>query len=159
MQEGVLCCALAGIAVVLAWYLHRLLVIDFAEWGNRRGRLWQMAWMGFRKGNLHQKLLGAGPDCFASYLGELLPGGTVLFDKGYFEGSVFTNAHNEWLTTLVNMGLLGVAAYAAVFITALQTYRKNFLAVLLLLTYGIHSLISFQQVLNAPLFLPDTGIV
>ena len=56
----------------------------------------------------------------------------MLFDKGYFEGSVFTNAHNEWLTTLVNMGLLGVAAYAAVFITALQTYRKNFLAVLLL---------------------------
>lgn len=158
MQEGVLCCALAGIAVVLAWYLHRLSVIDFAEWGNRRGRLWQMAWMGFRKGNLHQKLLGAGPDCFASYLGELLPGGTVLFDKGYFEGSVFTNAHNEWLTTLVNMGLLGVAAYAAVFITALQTYRKNFLAVLLLLTYGIHSLISFQQVLNAPLFFLILGL-
>ena len=158
LQEGVLCCALAGIAVVLAWYLHRLSVIDFAEWGNRRGRLWQMAWIGFRKGNLHQKLLGAGPDCFASYLGELLPGGTVLFDKGYFEGSVFTNAHNEWLTTLVNMGLLGVAAYAAVFITALQTYRKNFLAVLLLLTYGIHSLISFQQVLNAPLFFLILGL-
>ena len=83
---------------------------------------------------------------------------SVLFDKGYFEGSVFTNAHNEWLTTLVNMGLLGVAAYAAVFITALQTYRKNFLAVLLLLTYGIHSLISFQQVLNAPLFFLILGL-
>ena len=82
----------------------------------------------------------------------------MLFDKGYFEGSVFTNAHNEWLTTLVNMGLLGVAAYAAVFITALQTYRKNFLAVLLLLTYGIHSLISFQQVLNAPLFFLILGL-
>ena len=56
------------------------------------------------------------------------------------------------------MGLLGVAAYAAVFITALQTYRKNFLAVLLLLTYGIHSLISFQQVLNAPLFFLILGL-
>ena len=53
---------------------------------------------------------------------------------------------------------LGVAAYAAVFITALQTYRKNFLAVLLLLTYGIHSLISFQQVLNAPLFFLILGL-
>ena len=82
----------------------------------------------------------------------------MLFDKGYFEGSVFTNAHNEWLTTLVNMGLLGVAAYAAVFITALQTYRKNFLAVLLLLTYGIHSLISFQQVLNTPFFFLILGL-
>ena len=117
-----------------------------------------MAWTGFREGNLHQKLLGAGPDCFAEYLGELLPGGTVLFDKGYFNGSVFTNAHNEWLTTLINMGLLGVAAYAAVFITALRTYKRNFLAVLLLLTYGIHSLISFQQVLNAPFFFLVLGL-
>ncbi len=158
LQKGVLCCALTAIAVVLAWYLHRLSVIDFAEWGNRRGKLWQMAWTGFREGSLRQKLIGAGPDCFAEYLGELLPGGTVLFDKGYFEGSVFTNAHNEWLTTLVNMGLLGVAAYGAVFITALRTYKKNFLAVLLLFTYGIHSLISFQQVLNAPLFFLVLGL-
>ena len=82
LQEGVLCCALAGIAVVLAWYLHRLLVIDFAEWGHRRGSLWQMAWMGFRKGHLHQKLLGAGQDCFASTLGEMVPGGTERFDQG-----------------------------------------------------------------------------
>lgn len=158
LQIGALCGSLLLAAGVIIWYILKLQGSDFAEWGNRRGRLWQMAWMGFRKGNLHQKLLGAGPDCFASYLGELLPGGTVLFDKGYFEGSVFTNAHNEWLTTLVNMGLLGVAAYAAVFITALQTYRKNFLAVLLLLTYGIHSLISFQQVLNAPLFFLILGL-
>ena len=49
-------------------------------------------------------------------------------------------------------------AYAAVFITALQTYRKNFLAVLLLLTYGLHYLISFQQVLNAPLFFLILGL-
>ena len=51
-----------------------------------------------------------------------------------------------------------MAAYAAVFITALQTYRKNFLAVLLLLTYGIHSLISFQQVLNTPFFFLLLGV-
>lgn len=158
LQKGVLYSTLAAAAVILVWYLHRLSGTDFAEWGNSRGKLWQMAWTGFREGNLRQKLLGAGPDCFAEYLGELLPGGTVLFDKGYFEGSVFTNAHNEWLTTLVNMGLLGVAAYAAVFITALRTYKKNFLAVLLLLTYGIHSLISFQQVLNAPFFFLVLGL-
>ena len=149
--------AVAAVAIVI-WYLYRVSGINFAEWGNRRGRLWQMAWTGFREGNLHQKLLGAGPDCFAEYLGELLPGGTVLFDKGYFNGSIFTNAHNEWFTTLINMGLLGVAAYAGVFITALRTYKKNFLAVVLLLTYGIHSLISFQQVLNAPFFFLVLGL-
>ncbi len=158
LQKCVFYGVLAAAAGIAVWYLHRISGMDFAEWGNRRGRLWQMAWTGFREGNLHQKLLGAGPDCFAEYLGELLPGGTVLFDKGYFNGSVFTNAHNEWLTTLINMGLLGVAAYAAVFITALRTYKRNFLAVLLLLTYGIHSLISFQQVLNAPFFFLVLGL-
>lgn len=137
---------------------------DFAEWGNHRGRLWQMAWQGFCQGDLRQKLLGAGPDCFAGYLGQVLPGGTVLFDKGYFAGSIFTNAHNEWLTTLIDMGVLGVLAYAAVFFTAFRKYRGNFMTNMLLFTYGIHSLISFQQVLNAPLFFycwgyakPDRG--
>ena len=158
LQKCVFCGALAAAVGIAVWYLYGISGMDFAEWGNRRGRLWQMAWTGFREGDLHQKLLGAGPDCFAEYLGELLPGGTVLFGNGYFSGSVFTNAHNEWLTTLVNMGLLGVAAYAAVFITALRTYKKNFLAVLLLLTYGVHSLISFQQVLNAPFFFLVLGL-
>ena len=151
-MTGVQTCALP------IWYVYHLTEINFAEWGNRRGRLWQMAWTGFREGDLRLKLLGAGPDCFAKYLGELLPGGTVLFDKGYFRGSVFTNAHNEWLTTLVNLGLMGTAAYAMIFITALRTYRKNTLAVLLLFTYGIHSLISFQQVLNAPFFFLVLGL-
>lgn len=158
LQKCVFCGVLAAAVGIAAWYLHRLLGMNFAEWGNRRGMLWQMAWTGFREGDLHQKLLGAGPDCFARYLGDLLPRGTVLFDKGYFKGSVFTNAHNEWLTTLVNMGLLGVAAYAAVFITALRTYKNSFLAVVLLITYGIHSLISFQQVLNAPFFFLVLGL-
>lgn len=158
LQKWVFCGVLAVTTVAALWYLRRLSGMNFTDWGNRRGRLWQMSWIGFREGDLHQKLLGAGPDCFAKYLGELLPGGTVLFDKGYFKGSVFTNAHNEWFTTLINMGLLGVAAYGAVFLKALRTYRKNFLAVLLLLTYGIHSQISFQQVLNAPFFFLVLGV-
>lgn len=158
LRKGILYGGLFIVAIGFAWYLHRLTAMNFSEWGNRRGMLWQMAWTGFREGNLHQKLLGAGPDCFAEYLGALLPGGTVLYDQGYFNGSVFTNAHNEWLTTLINMGLLGVGAYAAVFITALRTYRKSFLGMLLLFTYGVHSLISFQQVLNAPFFFLVLGL-
>ena len=131
---------------------------DFVEWGNRRGMLWQMAWQGFCRGDLKQKLLGAGPDCFAGYLEQVLPGGTVLFDKGYFAGSIFTNAHNEWLTTLINLGVLGTAAYAAVFLTALWKYRRNSMAIMLLFTYGMHSLISFQQVLNTPFFFLLLGV-
>ena len=158
LRTGVLYCSLVLAAGVVIWYILKLQGSNFAEWGNRRGRLWQMAWQGFCQGNLRQKLLGAGPDCFASYLGQVLPGGTVLFDKGYFAGSIFTNAHNEWLTTLINMGVLGVVAYAAVFFTALRKYSGNRLGLLLLITYGMHSLISFQQVLNAPLLFLLLGV-
>lgn len=152
LQTGALCGSLLLAAGVIIWYILRLQGSNFVEWGNRRGMLWQMAWQGFYRGDLKQKLLGAGPDCFAGYLGEILPGGTTLFDQGYFAGSVFTNAHNEWLTTLINMGILGVVAYLAVFIATFRKYRDDSFAVLLLLTYGVYSLISFQQVLNTPLF-------
>lgn len=158
LRTGLLYGSLAFAAGAVIWYILKQQGSDFAEWGNHRGRLWQMAWQGFCQGDLRQKLLGAGPDCFAGYLGQVLPGGTVLFDKGYFAGSIFTNAHNEWLTTLIDMGVLGVLAYAAVFFTAFRKYRGNFMTNMLLFTYGIHSLISFQQVLNAPLFFLLLGI-
>lgn len=158
LRIGVLYGSLVLAAGTVIWYILKQQGSNFAEWGNRRGRLWQMAWQGFCQGDLRQKLLGAGPDCFAGYLGQVLPGGTVLFDKGYFAGSIFTNAHNEWLTTLINMGVLGVVAYAAVFFTSFRKYRGNFMTNMLLFTYGIHSLISFQQVLNAPLFFLLLGI-
>ena len=158
LRTGLLYGSLAFAAGAVIWYILKQQGSDFAEWGNHRGRLWQMAWQGFCQGDLRQKLLGAGPECFAGYLGQVLPGGTVLFDKGYFAGSIFTNAHNEWLTTLIDMGVLGVLAYAAVFFTAFRKYRGNFMTNMLLFTYGIHSLISFQQVLNAPLFFLLLGI-
>lgn len=158
LRTGLLYGSLAFAAGAVIWYILKQQGSDFAEWGNHRGRLWQMAWQGFCQGDLRQKLLGAGPDCFAGYLGQVLPGGTVLFDKGYFAGSIFTNAHNEWLTTLIDMGVLGVLAYATVFFTAFRKYRGNFMTNMLLFTYGIHSLISFQQVLNAPLFFLLLGI-
>lgn len=104
LQIGALCGSLLLAAGVIIWYILKLQGSDFAEWGNRRGMLWQMAWQGFCRGDLKHKLLGVGPDCFAAYLEQVLPGGTVLFDKGYFAGSIFTNAHNEWLTTLINWG-------------------------------------------------------
>ena len=158
LQIGALCGSLLLAAGVIIWYILKLQGSDFAEWGNRRGMLWQMAWQGFCRGDLKQKLLGAGPDCFAGYLEQVVPGGTVLFDKGYFAGSIFTNAHNEWLTTLINLGVLGTAAYAAVFLTALRKYRRNSMAIMLLFTYGMHSLISFQQVLNTPFFFLLLGV-
>lgn len=59
---------------------------------------------------------------------------------------------------VINLGVLGTTAYAAVFLTALRKYRRNSMAIMLLFTYGMHSLISFQQVLNTPFFFLLLGV-
>lgn len=124
------------------------------EWGSGRGGLWRLALEGFGRADWRQKLLGAGPDCFAEYIYSTLPVKNFLQISGHWSDAIFTNAHNEWLNNLVNLGILGTLAYLGIFAAAWKRYKGIFLGRLLLLLYGIHSMISFQQVLNAPcLFL------
>lgn len=158
MRRCMLGIMIAFILTAAVGIMYKLRTIPFSQWGNYRGSLWQMAWEGFLEGDWKQKLLGAGPDCFAPYLNQLFPDKTVLFHTGYFAGSVFTNAHNEWLTLLVNLGIPGVICYAGIFISAFRRYRRKPLAMFLLGLYGIHSLVSFQQVLNAPFFFLMLGL-
>ncbi|MCM1567863.1 MAG: O-antigen ligase family protein [Roseburia sp.] len=119
------------------------------DWGNGRGTLWKRAWWGFLRGDLGQKLLGAGPDCF----GEVLYTANIMED-GHWQGAIFANAHNEWLNQLINLGVLGTVSYFAIFAGSLWRYRRMLLGVLTVVLYGAVSLFSFQQVMNAPyLFL------
>lgn len=158
LRRGMVWCVWIGAMVAVCLWFYKQSGTPFAEWGNYRGMLWQRAWTGFWKGDLQEKLIGVGPDCFAPYLEETVSGGAVLFQTGHFAGSVFTNAHNEWLTQLVNLGLLGALSYAGIFASAFLRYRGMPLAMLLLGMYGIYSMVSFQQVLNAPLFFLLLGV-
>ncbi|MDE7045070.1 MAG: hypothetical protein K2O97_08700, partial [Acetatifactor sp.] len=73
-------------------------------------------------------------------------------------GTIYANAHNEWLNTLVNLGILGVAALAGIYIGGMKRYRKVLLGMLVIAMYGINSLISFQQVLSTPLLFMVLGL-
>lgn len=130
---------------------------DSDAWGSGRGILWRLAWDGFLGADWKGKLIGAGPDCFKDYLNSLGMS-TVITEEGRWANSVFVNAHNEWLNHLVNLGLVGVACYAGIFIGAWRRYRGMMLAMLMLSMYGVHSLVSFQQVLNTPLLFAALGI-
>lgn len=131
--------------------------VPMENWGSGRGVLWQMAWDCFTEGDWKQRLIGAGPDCYAEYL--MSRGITPTIDtEGHWSGAIYANAHNEWLTHLTNIGLFGVAAYFAIFASAWKRYKGMLLGVLLLGMYGIHSLVSFQQVLNTPLFFLVLGM-
>ncbi|MCM1045236.1 MAG: O-antigen ligase family protein [Candidatus Gastranaerophilales bacterium] len=144
------------LAVLGVWYLSRH-PFD-GNWGSGRGSLWKAALRGFGEAGWVQKLIGAGPDCYAEYIYRIMQRWEVSQIEGHWEGSVFTNAHNEWLTQLVNLGVLGLGAYLAIFVTAFKRYRGMFLGVFALALYGVNSLVSFQQVLNAPVLFVILGL-
>lgn len=141
-----------GVLAIIMWSRQ-----DSHAWGSGRGTLWRLAWDGFCQADLKGKLIGAGPDCFKDYLNSLGMS-TVITTEGRWANAVFVNAHNEWLNHLVNLGLAGVICYAGIFIAAWRRYRGMMLAWLMLGMYGVHSLVSFQQVLNTPFLFATLGI-
>lgn len=212
----------SGVAVCLAaalFVLSRHGIDD--SFGNGRGFLWRIALEGFGEADARTKLLGAGPDCYGVAVFGRLGAGTDVWKGEHWEGAVYTNAHNEFLSQLCNVGILGTVSYLAIFLAGLWRYgqgcgwgrsqgvgdsqsiaqgqggrwrpvqsvgdsrigrrsgRRNYVqsrspgdatrlfgletydlwtGLLAIAMYGAHSLISFQQVLNAPLLFLVLGI-
>lgn len=126
------------------------------EWGSNRGATWAAGILCFWEQNFLHKLVGVGPDCMAEFIytdgsNELL---AVVQER--FGSSRLTNAHNEWLTILVNMGLLGLVSYAGMMVSAVKRYISNRHKNLIvgacgfcLLAYSINNMFSFQQSMSA----------
>lgn len=146
--------ALAAVAGVLLFALRGS--FD-GGWGNGRGALWQVSLQGFWRGDFLQKLFGAGPDCFAEYIYSVFSGDLPGL-SGRWAGTVFANAHNEWLNHLVNLGLTGTICYLGIFLRGLARYRRYLPGILALILYGTVSLTGFQQVLSTPLLFMILGI-
>ena len=131
------------------------------EWGNGRGRIWEFAVSVFAKESLPHKLFGLGPDCFSSYLEANYSEEVSLFwwDK------VLTNAHNEWLTTLINVGIFGAVAYIGIFVTAIRRFAKMWQKDYLLagvaasaVSYMAYNFFCYQQVCCTPFVFLLLGI-
>lgn len=146
---------LAGVSAVLIFSLKGSFE---GGWGNGRGALWSLAVQGFWQNDLPGKLFGAGPDCFAEYMYSAFEQGTMPALGGRWAGTVFANAHNEWLNHLVNLGLVGTGCYLGIFISALRRYRGYLPGLLALIMYLAVSLTGFQQVLSTPLLFMTLGI-
>lgn len=131
-------------------------VFTFSEkWGSSRGATWSASWQCFREQNLLHKLVGVGPDSMSSYLYR--DGSPELQEmvKQSFGKSILTNAHNEWLTVLVNTGILGVIAFGGMISTAIYRYLrkvgKNKIVCacgICLTAYTANNIFSFQQAMS-----------
>lgn len=133
------------------------------DWGNGRGTAWNCSMEAYRGLDTLHKIFGVGPDCFAAYIYEVPVLAGRLVER--FGNERLTNAHNEALSILINMGALGLLCYVGFVGSALVRYNKNagrkpilYVCVICLLAYTVHNMVSFQQVLNTPYFFILLGM-
>lgn len=126
------------------------------QWGSNRGATWAAGLRCFWEQDPLHKLVGAGPDAMSAYLYRDGSEGLLELVRERFGKLTLCNAHNEWLTVLVNTGLLGLAAFAGMMVTAIRTFfregKRNKIVCacgFCLLAYTVNNAFSFQQAMNA----------
>lgn len=135
---------------------HQYLYFD-DMWGNMRGFSWKLALNCFLDFPFVHKLVGIGPDCFSAYYQDVEAYRSHV--AAFFGGLILTNAHNEYLTKLVDIGILGLVSYLLFFITAILQFvraRKHQPVVgafvLVVGAYMTHNLFCYEQVCCTPIF-------
>lgn len=138
-------------------------IIFQEDWGNGRGTAWNCGIGAYHNMDAVHKIVGVGPDCFADYVYEVPELAEQLVKQ--FGDERLTNAHNEWLTTLVNTGWLGLFCYVGVFITSAIRYWKRakgqpllYVCLISLSAYTVHNMVSFQQILSTPYIFMILGM-
>lgn len=133
------------------------------EWASARGAAWTIGLQAYQSMTPLHKLIGAGPDCFAEYIYAVPK--TAARTYSFFGSSRLTNAHNEWITILVNQGVTGLVCFIGIFLTAFIKFIKKapmqpllYLCAASLLSYTLHNIVSFQQVLNVPFVFMILGM-
>ena len=125
-ENAVIVILLTGGVLIGLFLLFRAAVYFVDDgFGSGRGFLWRIALENVEGAGLKEKLIGAGPDCYAEAVFNRLAMGTDVWKGEYWEGAVFTSAHSEYLNQLCNVGLLGTVSYLAVFLTMLWTCGGN----------------------------------
>ncbi len=123
------------------------------EWGSKRGASWRAGIMCFERQDILHKLIGAGPDCMEGFLNSARCEDVRNMLSKTFSSLRLTNAHNEWLTVLVNLGIFGCISYAGMMISAILCFMRakegnpfmKGACGLCLLAYTVNSMVSFQQ--------------
>ena len=141
-----------------AWFIFN------DKWGSGRGATWQAGWMCFVEQNVLHKLVGVGPDAMSFFEYDAGSDGLQSLLKENFGYLVLTNAHNEWLTVLVDVGILGLITFVGMMMTGICRFLKKgrnritFACGLCLLAYTVNNMFSFQQSMNTSTMFAIFGI-
>ncbi len=130
-------------------------------WGNNRGSSWMVAAGTFMKSDIIRKLFGAGPDGFYNQVYKYYSD-TLVAKWG--QNTVLTCAHNEWLNSLITVGIFGFIAYVGIFVAAIIRFAKHadetpetIAPVLCILGYMAHNFFCYQQIICTPIIFIIIG--
>ncbi len=123
-----------------------------ADWGSSRGATWSAGFRCFAEQDMLHRLVGTGPDCMAEFIDNEASEQLQLYIQERFAGNRLTNAHNEWLTVLVDTGILGLIGFAGMMISGMRELLKKgrektyaCICGFCLLAYTANNVFSFQQ--------------
>ncbi|MCD7835902.1 MAG: O-antigen ligase family protein [Lachnospiraceae bacterium] len=133
-------------------------ILNFTiDWGSGRGASVRAAVWSFAEQNLLHKLVGVGADCMSAYIYGSGSDRVLSVVTEKFGTLRLTNAHNEWLTILLNQGILGVVSFAGMICSAIYRYinkrEVNVIAAACgmgVLAYTLNNIFSFQTSVNTP---------
>lgn len=126
-----------------------------AGWGSSRGATWSAGWRCFMAQDPLHKLTGAGPDCMWSYISSGRNPELLEDVKARFGEARLTNAHNEWLSILVNEGIIGLIGFGGMVVCGIRELlgkaKGNPFVMACgfsLLAYTVNNIFSFQQAMS-----------
>lgn len=135
-------------------------------WGNGRGINFKSSIELFRQLFFIWRAFGIGEDCFAQGIYGIEEVANAL--NQFHGGAVLSNAHNEFITMIINMGVVGTALfYGTSLYSSIRALKesneedKRILGAFALpvLCYLIHNMVSFQTSINTPYFFMMLGLI
>lgn len=153
---------ISGIAVIIYGRKNNLAMFDFNDkWGSYRGYIWRRVTGLYGELPFVQKIFGHGNESIRS-----------LMDERFYDemlqvtGTVYDNAHNEYLQYLVTQGLLGMLSYVGVVVTAaiagVKKIKKSpyILGLLLaVISYAIQAIFNVNQCITTPYMFLMTAML
>ncbi|MBR5316285.1 MAG: O-antigen ligase family protein [Lachnospiraceae bacterium] len=151
---------------LLQWFNYQssnsYLLFD-SRWGNGRGSTWMICLQSFLDMPFYQKLFGIGPDSLSAYLYSMPDIEEVL--RSLWGSQRLTNAHNEYLNSLLCYGIVGVTAWLTVLIGGIRYFYNKakdnpfmIAFALCIMGYACHNIFCYQQVCCTPFLFIALGI-
>ena len=151
---------------LLSWFgyqnTHSYLLFDY-HWGSNRGSTWMITWQAFLRMPFYQKLFGVGPDSLSEYLYSVPDISDLL--RNLWGNMRLTNAHNEYLNSLICYGIVGLVSWCGVLFGGISYFYKRakenpFMIgfALCIMGYACHNIFCYQQVCCTPFLFILMGI-